>query len=199
MEDHSKTQYSKTQYYTAASLDGFIATEDHSLEWLFQLGDPEESSYPEFIAGVGAIAMGSGTYEWLLTNGLRLGSESPEPWPYAQPTWVFSSRALPPVPGADLRFVSGDVRPVHAAMLEAAAGENLWLVGGGDLVGQFHDAGLLDEIIVQIGAVTLGSGRPLLPRPIAFPPLRLTDVRRFGRSFVELRYEVPRSGTHGAA
>lgn len=204
MEEHSKvpfskTRHSKTQYYTAASLDGFIATEDHSLEWLFQLGDPEETSYPEFIAGVGALAMGSGTYEWLLRNGLRLGSESPEPWPYAQPTWVFSSRSLPPVPGADLRFVSGDVRPVHAAMLGAAAGKNLWLVGGGDLVGQFHDAGLLDEILVQIGSVTLGSGRPLLPRRIAFPPLRLTAVRRFGRHFVELRYDVSkRDGLGGS-
>lgn len=53
----------KTQYYTAASLDGFIATEEDSLDWLFALGDLAESSYPEFIAGVGAIAMGSSTYE----------------------------------------------------------------------------------------------------------------------------------------
>jgi len=184
----------RTQYYTATSLDGFIATEDHSLEWLFQLGDPEETSYPEFVAGVGAIAMGSGTYEWLLRHGLRTDGPDPQPWPYAQPAWVFSTRPLPAVPGADLRFVSGDVRPVHAAMLAAAGSKNLWLVGGGDLVGQFHDAGLLDEVIVQIASVTLGAGRPLLPRRIAFPPLRLTSVQRIGPAFAELRYEVPRPG-----
>jgi hypothetical protein len=51
----------KTQYYTAASLDGFIATEDHSLEWLFSLTQLEATSYPAFIAEVGALAMGSST------------------------------------------------------------------------------------------------------------------------------------------
>ena len=58
----------KTQYYTATSLDGFIATEDDSLEWLFPLGDLNDSSYPAFIAEVGALAMGSATYEWMLRN-----------------------------------------------------------------------------------------------------------------------------------
>ena len=64
-------------------------------------------------------------------------------------------------------------------------------VGGGQLVGRFFDAGLLDELIVQVGSVTLGSGRPLLPRQIAFPPLRLISVQQFGSGFAELRYEVP--------
>jgi dihydrofolate reductase len=56
----------KTQYSTATSLDGFIATEDHSLEWLFALGSVSETSYPSFITEVGALAMGSGTYEWAM-------------------------------------------------------------------------------------------------------------------------------------
>ena len=113
-------------------------------------------------------------------------------WPYEQPVWVFSSRELPPVPGADIRFVRGDVRPVHAEMAAAAGARNLWLVGGGELVGQFHDAGLLDELLLQVGSVTLGAGQPLLPRQIAFPPLRLVAVRQVGPGFVELKYEVPR-------
>lgn len=177
----------KTQYYTATSLDGFIATEDHSLEWLFQLGDIEETSYPEFIKDVGALAMGASTYEWMLEHVVPS-----EPWPYSQPTWVFTHRELPEVPGVDVRFVQGDVRPVHSLMAEAAGGKNVWVVGGGDLVGQFHDAGLLDEIIVQIGSVTLGAGKPLLPRLIAFPPLELQSVHQIGTGFAELRYTVPR-------
>jgi dihydrofolate reductase len=76
-------------------------------------------------------------------------------------------------------------------MKAAAAGRNVWLVGGGDLVGQFYDAGLLDEIIVQVGSVTLGRGKPLLPRRITNPALRLTTARRIGPGFAELRYEVP--------
>ena len=166
----------KTQYFTASSLDGFIATDDHSLEWLFPLGDLSDTGYPAFIRDIGALAMGSSTYEWMLRHIVKPGAANQSPWPYEQPTWVFSSRKLPEVPGTPIQFVRGDVRPVHEAMTKAAGGKNVWLVGGGDLVGQFHDAGLLDEIIVQVGSVTLGSGKPLLPRRIVTPSLQLTAL-----------------------
>ena len=185
----------KTQYYTAASLDGFIATEDDSLEWLFPLGAIAETSYPTFIRAVGALAMGSATYEWMLRHVVGPGARRPQPWPYEQPTWVFSSRPLPAVPGADVRFVRGDVRPVHAEMAAAAGGSNVWIVGGGELAGQFYDHGLLDEIFVQVGSVTLGSGKPLFPRAVTDPPLRLISVRAVGTGFAELHYEVPRVGS----
>jgi dihydrofolate reductase len=78
--------------------------------------------------------------------------------------------------------------------MRAAAGEkNIWVVGGGDLAGQFHDAGLLDEIIVQVGSVTLGKGKPLFPRRLTSPPLVLVSVRQVGTGFAELRYRVPAS------
>ncbi len=179
----------KTQYYTASSLDGFIAGPGDSLEWLFPLGDIEDTSYPQFIRGVGALAMGSATYEWMLRH--VVGAEPPRPWPYEQPTWVFTTRTLPGVPGADIRFVRGDVRPVHDAMRAAAPGRNIWVVGGGDLAGQFYDAGLLDELYVQVGSVTLGAGKPLLPRAITSPPLKLVSVRAVGTGFAELHYQVP--------
>jgi dihydrofolate reductase len=185
----------RTQYYTASSLDGFIATEDDSLEWLFPLGDINDTGYPEFIAEVGALAMGASTYEWMLRHVIKPGARDGAPWPYAQPCWVFTHRSLPAVPGADIRFVQGDVRPVHAQMRAAAAaagGKNLWLVGGGELVGRFLDAGLLDELIVQVGSVTLGTGKPLLPRRITQPPFVLKAVRHCGKGFAELRYEVPK-------
>jgi len=179
-----------TQYYTASSIDGFIADSDNSLDWLFQFGESGEISqeYSRFIAEVGALAMGSTTYEWILRHSNLLAD--PAQWSYPMPTWVFSSRELPPVDGADIRFVSGDVRPVHAAMVRAAAGKNLWLVGGGDLVGQFTDHGLLDEIILGMAPVMLGSGAPLLPRRITNPPLKLVDVRMADGAFAMLRYRV---------
>ncbi len=183
-----------TQYYTAATLDGFIATEDDSLEWLFGLGDVADTGIAEFLRDVGALAMGASTYEWMLRHAVGPEAENPMPWPYPQPTWVFTSRQLPAVPGARLTFVRGDVRPVHAAMAEVAGGRNIWLVGGGELVGQFHDHGLLDEIIVTIGSVTLGAGKPLLPRMIVDPPLRLMSAKAIGPGFAELRYEVPKGG-----
>ena len=184
----------KTQYYTASTLDGFIADEHHSLDWLLDLfGTDPGGDYPEFLANVGAIAMGAHTYEWLLEHQVFAKPDAPEPWPYAQPTWVFTSRALRTVPGADLRFVRGDVRPVHRAMVEAAGAKNVWLMGGGELVGQFHDHGLLDELIVGVASVTLGAGKPLLPRRIVRPALRLVGVQQMGTAMVQLRYEVVKS------
>jgi dihydrofolate reductase len=182
----------KTQYFTASSLDGFIADPEHSLDWLFPLGDIADTSYPAFIADVGAIAMGSHTYEWMLRHLIGPDADLPQRWPYGQPTWVFTSRALPGVPGADIRFARGDVRAVHREMAATAGGRNVWIVGGGDLAGQFHDEGLLDELFVQVASVTLGAGMPLLPRRITTPPLRLLSVRAVGTGFAELHYEVPR-------
>jgi dihydrofolate reductase len=187
----------KTQYYTATSLDGFIATEDDSLDWLFPLGDLNETSYPSFIAQVGALAMGSATYEWLLGHSSEVAASTGSPWPYTQPTWVFSGRSLPTIEGADIRMVRGDVRPVHVEMHAAAGSKNIWIVGGGDLAGQFYDAGLLDEILVQVGSVTLGRGKQLFPRRVISPPLRLVSTRQVGSGFAELRYAVPKADSPG--
>ncbi len=116
----------RTQYYTACSLDGFIATLDGSLEWLFPLGksrgDELSGVHP---AEVGALAMGASTYEWILRHVVEAGPAAPGEWPYQQPTWVFSSRDLPAVPGAEIRFVRGDARPVHEQMRAAARGKNI--------------------------------------------------------------------------
>jgi dihydrofolate reductase len=181
----------KTQYYTATSLDGFIATLDDSLEWLFPLGSLEDTGYRDFVRDVGAVAMGSSTYEWMLRHVVGPDALRPGPWPYEPPTWVFTSRALPTAPGAEIRFAQGDVRPIHAEMARVANGRNVWIVGGGELVGQFYDYGLLDEILAQVGSVTLGSGKPLLPRSITNPPLRLISAHAMGQGFAELRYAVP--------
>lgn len=180
----------KTQYYTATSLDGFLATEDDSLDWLFPLGDLNDSSYPEFISAVGALVMGSATYEWMLRHAEQVAKETGSPWPYDQPVWVFSSRKLPKVDGADIHFVSGDVLHVHNKLRAAAKDKNIWIVGGGDLAGQFYDAGLLDELIIQVGSATLGNGKPLFPRRVLSPTLQLVSVRQMGVGMVELRYEV---------
>ena len=181
-----------TQYLTATTLDGFIADVENSLQWLFDVPDGEggQERWDAFIGGVGAMAMGATTYEWVLDHERLL--ENPQRWRefYGdRPCWIFSHREHPPIPGADLRFVSGDVAPVHDDLVAAGRGKNVWLVGGGELVGQFHDAGRLDQILVSIAPVTLGAGAPLLPRRIE--GLRLTSVEDDGQT-VNLTYDVPR-------
>jgi dihydrofolate reductase len=181
----------KTQYYAASSLDGFIATADHNLDWLLQFGSVDNTSYPSFIREVGAIVMGSSTFEWLIRHQDKVQETTgvDEPWPYEQPTWVFTTRTLAAVPGADIRFAQGDVSEVFTQMVEAAGDKNIWIVGGGELAGQFHDHDLLDELIVQITPVTLGHGLPLLPRTITSHPFELLSASSMG-PFVELRYNV---------
>jgi dihydrofolate reductase len=178
-----------TTYYTATSLDGFIADEQQTLEWLFRQDQDQAGplNYEEFFARIGAMVMGSTTYEWVLDH--EKGK-----WPYQLPTWVMTTRVLPNV--GDVRFARGAVRSVHDEMTAAAGGKDLWVVGGGDLAGQFADAGLLDEIIVYIAAVTLGGGAPLLPRML---DLRLEDVARNG-DFACMRYSVvgPTKGADAA-
>lgn len=170
-----------THFYTATSLDGFIATAEHSLDWLLKQDFDEHGpmAYPEFVKGIGALAMGASTYEWVMRheNGA---------WGYEQPTWVFSHRALEIPDGADVRITHDDVRHVHAAMSAVAGGKDLWIVGGGDLAGQFADAGLLDEVWLQYAPVTLGSGAPVLPRAL---DLELIDSAR-NSAFLCGRYRV---------
>ena len=178
---------SRTQYFTATSLDGFIADAEDSLDWLQHPDDPADTTYDDFIRGVGAIAMGSSTYEWIRRHLAATG----EPWPYMQPTWVFSSQPRAAIDGVDIRFVRGDVRPVHATMRAAAGERNIWITGGGDLAGQFHDAGLLDDCLIQVSLATLGAGKPLLPRRIV-GGLRLVSVRPIGTTMVALHLEVMR-------
>ena len=179
-----------TQYYTATTLDGFIADPDNSLEWLFTRKQEQDGplSYGAFIAEVGAIAMGSTTYEWILDHEFWGKDIAEWKWPYDIPGWVFTHRQLPVVPDAAIEFVSGDVAPVHEKLVAAAGDRNVWIVGGGDLVGQFADAGLLDEVIVYIAPVTLGAGAPLLPRRIE---LQLEELGQ-NVDFACARYSVVR-------
>lgn len=178
--------------YTASTLDGFLATEDHSLDWLLtrESGDGGPFDYEKFIAGIGAIAMGSSTYRWVLDHA------GEDEWEYDLPCWVFTHRNDLPVartgdePG-DIRFTQKDVRQVYDEMAEAANGRDLWMVGGGDLAGQFAERGLLDELIVSFAPVTIGSGRPLLPRHVE---MRLTELGQSGE-FAVLRYEVLKDST----
>ncbi|BCY05088.1 dihydrofolate reductase family protein [Actinoplanes sp. L3-i22] len=192
----------KTQYYTATSIDGYIADDTNSLDWLFEVDEGTENPFGEFFAGVGAFAMGATTYEWVLKNDNLL--EEPENWHdmYGDvPCWVFTHRDLPPVPDANVFMISGDVRRVHEAMLVAAQGKNVWLAGGGDLVAQFAAQGLLDEIILGIAPAVLGRGTPMLRHKLGVDELILTGVREVGQ-FAYLTYavgDVARLGRHLAA
>ncbi|QCB97771.1 dihydrofolate reductase [Arthrobacter sp. PAMC25564] len=175
---------SSLQYFVASSLDGFIATADDRLEWLLEFDGfaGGKESYDAFMADVGCIVMGGETYAWLLEH-------EPGNWPYpATPCWVFTHHELPAPPGADITFVRGPVGEFVGDLKEAAAARNVWIVGGGVLAAQFADAGLLDELIVSIIPVVLGSGKQVLPVQAPTPPLELISSRTMGRGITELHF-----------
>ncbi|QLY28258.1 dihydrofolate reductase family protein [Nocardia huaxiensis] len=174
----------KTVFHTAVSLDGFLATADHNLDWLLSRhSDPDGPlGLNHFTANVGAIAMGASTYRWVIDHDKG-------PWPFTMPSWVFTHREFPEfTDNRDVRLTADPVDVVHKQMAEAAGGKDIWLMGGGELVGQFADHGLLDEIVVSIAPVTLGAGAPLLPRHLE---LKTEEVAHNG-DFACVRYSVVR-------
>ena len=179
-------------YYTATTLDGYLADPDDSLDWLFAVegGEGGGEAFERFLDGIGVLVEGSTTYEWMLRHEDLLAH--PQKWTELygdRPTFVFTSRDLPLVPGADVRLVSGNVADAWTEIAAAAGDRAVWIVGGGDLVGQFADAGLLDEVRVSVAPATLGAGKPLLPRRIGSDRLRLASAEAAGQ-FAELVYTV---------
>ena len=177
------TATTRTTFYTATTLDGYIADENDSLEWLFvQENDADGPlSYDDFIQTIGAIVMGRTTYEWILGHPDKTGAS----WPYEQPTWVFTHADLEPA-ADNVTLVSGKPDEHHEAIAAAAGDQGIWVVGGGDLAAQWAEAGLLHELILYIAPVTLGAGRPLFPRPF---DLRLVELGQ-NKAFACARYEV---------
>ena len=113
-----------------------------------------------FMAGVGVIATG----RYHLRVAPRTSRTPARPGRTTRPCWASPPRGGADR-GADVRLVAGDVAPVHAEMVAAAGGRDVWVVGGGDLAAQFGTAGLLDDVVLSIAPVTLGAGWPLFPRP----------------------------------
>lgn len=187
---------SRCQYYCAMSLDGYIATVDDTIEWLtgyegsYEGADasPAKGGYDRFYDGVGALVMGSVTYEWVIEH---LGGG--EGWPYSgKPTWVLSSRelAVPRAEGLDVRVASAKVEELYEEMIAAAGDRNLWVVGGGNVASQFADAGLLDDVLVTLVPTVLGTGKPVFDRAVPDGPMALAGARPLDSGMVELRYEL---------
>ena len=178
-----------TQYFCAATLDGYIADSDDGIDWLTGFessyegpGESVTGGIDSYLEGVGALVMGSSTYEFILGHD----------WPYGdRPSWVLTSRKLPPTEGADIRFHNGSVAEIHPEMVEAAGDRHLWVVGGGPVASDLAEAGLLDELWVTVVPIVLGSGKPLFSRPID-RAMRLLGTRTFASGMLELRYALAR-------
>lgn len=107
---------------------------------------------------------------------------------------MFSSRNLPVPTGARVRVINSSVVQTLPSIVAAAGDGTVWVMGGGDLVGQFLDAEALDRIVMTLAPAFLTSGKPLLPRDVPPSHLSLVGARAVGQ-FVEVTYDVVRPGT----
>lgn len=142
----------KITYYVAMSTDGFIAREDGDVSWLDDLDiDVGETGYDEFFADIDGLVMGRNTYDFIFNYGS---------WPYGdKPGWVFTTRDLKPLPGANIKIVQATDELIREA--ESQNLKHLWLVGGGKLASLFLEKKLLTHLSIFVMPVTLNEGIPL--------------------------------------
>jgi dihydrofolate reductase len=177
-------------YNTATTISGYIADQQNSLAWLFAVDSESQPDQDAFLEPITVLVSGSTTYEWVLREEDLVAH--PENWPTYfgdRPQFVFTTRDLPVPAGADVRFVRGSVADALPAIREAAGDGDVWVVGGGDLAGQFLDAGALDEVQISVAPAALTGGAPVLPRTVGPDRLHLREVERFGQ-FAHLTYDV---------
>jgi dihydrofolate reductase len=191
--DMMATTDSRVTIHMAASLDGFIARKDGSVDWLetsdeFAEGDTMDPKFVEaFLKTIDCYVMGSRTYETALNFEAKgLG------WSYGdKPTFVLTSRDLPRTRDT-VEFYSGDLVQFVNERLRRAF-RNIWFVGGGMVSAECLRLGLADVVRYSILPILIGDGIRFfekLDRDIA---LHLAEVKAYRSGMVELRYEVPRN------
>lgn len=168
--------------YIAASLDGYIAAEDDSLDWLFEYDgmDLGEHDYRTFINGIRTVVMGRGTYDFL--------ARDPSPWAYGeQRAIVVTSRPIEH-PKGPLQIRS-DV-PALIEELRSLYDGDVWMLGGGQLQMAFMENGALDEIEIYVIPELLGGGRPLFPATGFRASPKLISAKAMDRGCVRLHYAL---------
>ncbi|WP_342376300.1 dihydrofolate reductase family protein [Myxococcus stipitatus] len=175
-------QKRKLTYHVATTLDGFIAREDHSFDCFVNEGD-HVTEYFATLRTYGAVVMGRKTYD----IGLRFGVTNP--YPYLE-TYVVS-RTMKESPDPKVRLISDDVVGTMRT-LKAQEGKDIYLAGGGELATQLFSAGLVDEVLIKLNPLLLGSGIPLVSRLGAHINLELLSTKVYRTGVVLLQYGVKR-------
>ena len=175
----------RTVYFAAASLDGFIVSVQDCGQWAGKPGGaiPPGIPAPAF-PGIGAVAMGAHTY--------RSYTHAPESWPHGSvPAWIFTHREFSGISGANITFVRGDVAEFHPDIVFDAGGRDIFLAGE-NLAAQFLGYGLVDQVVLTVLPVTLGSGRPVLPDRNLAEAASLVGERALGQGMVQQHYDLQR-------
>jgi dihydrofolate reductase len=165
--------------YIAMSLDGYIATEEDSLEWLFKVEGEGDNGYSSFFETIDTIIIGRRTYDWVIEK------EGEDNFPYKNTKcFVYSNSVKGKTDFAE--FTNEEVSEL-ISRLKKEEGKDIWVVGGGELLHDFIKNRLIDEFIITVAPVLIGKGIPLFQKNSFETELNLVDIKRHNQ-FAELHY-----------
>lgn len=163
--------------FIAESLDGYIASANESLDWLYDVEGEGDNGYGNFLKGIDYIIMGRKTFDWL--NALN--KEELAEWPYKdKKTLVLThSKSL------QGRFSEENVSAFDNIQMLQDLEKDTWIVGGGELIRECLEKNIIDEMIISIAPILLGNGIPLFPKGRFNQKFELKSVKQYGQ-FVNL-------------
>jgi dihydrofolate reductase len=169
----------------ATSADGYIARSDGNLDWLTTRPAPKGFyGLPKFSRSIGAKILGRKTFDLSVKMGASFSANNMH--------YVFSRRPPPASVPAGVQFVKESIR-AFAERLRKQAGKNIWMMGGGEIIGSFLDEDAIDEFIISVLPTFIGEGIPLIARGHREVPLRLLTLQEFPDGVVQLHYEVQKA------
>jgi dihydrofolate reductase len=178
-----KKKTHRIKLYIATSLDGFIAREDGSIDWLteYENSPATDYGYSEFYASIGTVLMGRKTYEQVLGFG---------DWPYGEKNvYVFTRQKEPLHHEKNVEFVSRDIAE-FIRQLKEETDQDIWLVGGSQLIKVFPKEDLVQDMIVFVNLIILGNGVPLFDRIGKEIRLKTGRVEKYENGLASIEYEV---------
>lgn len=166
--------------FIASSLDGYIATKDENLDWLFTVEGLGDNGYSDFYNTIDTVLMGRTTYDWIMKY-------TPGGYPYKDKVnYVFSRKEHPNTEA--VTFIKDDII-TFITDLKLQDGGKIWIVGGGEIVSYFLEHALIDEIFITIAPRIIGEGRPLFVPAKYTLDLTLQGTKTFNQ-FVEFHYTL---------
>jgi dihydrofolate reductase len=166
----------------ATSADGYVARTDGNLDWLTKRPAPKDFyGLPKFSRSIDAKILGRKTFEVSLKLGASFSAENVH--------YVFSRRPPPASVPAGVQFVTESIT-AFAERLRKQPGKNIWMMGGGEIIGAFLDEDAIDEFIISVVPTFIGEGIPLIAPRHREVPLRLLSSQEFPDGVVQLHYNV---------
>jgi dihydrofolate reductase len=170
----------------AVSADGYIGRRNGDIEWLNRRARLDYGMM-KFYRTIDTILWGRKTYDWALAYQKKSGSKE-SPFDKNVANYVFSRKPTKN-PALGTQFVSEPVK-TFARRLRSKPGKHIWLMGGGNLIASFLDAGEIDEFQMKVIPVFIGQGIPLMAPRHRDISLRLLSTRKFPDGVVQMNYAV---------